>query len=143
MTVIAWDGKTLAADKRAVWATTILTTTKIHRVRGCLVGFAGDSTFGREMLEWFRNGEDPANFPASQRDKEDWCGLLVIRPDGAIDRYERTPYAIRFEDERIAIGAGREFALAAMYLGHGARRAVEVACALDNSGNGIDCLTLE
>ena len=42
------------------------------------------------------------------------------------------------------MGHGRDFTLAAMHLGHDARTAVEVACALDAfCGCGIDTLTLE
>jgi 20S proteasome alpha/beta subunit len=147
MSVIAWDGKTLAADKRASFGTTIRTTTKIFRHGNALLAYAGDSAHGEEVRAWWMRGADPDDFPRSQRDKDDWAGLLVIRRGEhgpVIARYERTPYPIYFEDEHFSIGSGREFALAAMYLGCDARRAVEVACALDSGcGNGIDTLTLE
>ena len=93
------------------------------------------------MLAWYRNGAVPADFPAAQR-TEEWAGLLVIRK-GEILKYERGPYPVRFEDKFFAVGCGRDFALAAMYLGHSARRAVEVAIALDSGcGNGVDVLEL-
>ena len=85
-----------------------------------------------------------ADFPPSQRDKDDWAGMLVILRDRRIARYERTPYPVFYEDETFAIGCGRDFALAAMHLGKTAREAVEVAIALDSGcGNGIDALTLD
>jgi hypothetical protein len=144
MTVIAWDGKTLAADKRATNGTLYRTVTKIFRVGDCLVGYAGDPAFGNEMCAWLRAGEKIADFPTGQRDKDDWAGTLVIRSNGVIQKYERTPYPITFEDKHHAIGCGRDFALAAMYLGKTAREAVEVTCALDSGcGNGVDTLTLE
>jgi 20S proteasome alpha/beta subunit len=144
MTCIAWDGKTLAADKRASLGGLIRTTTKIFRVRDCLVGYSGEAAFGQQMVGWFRDGEQPADFPGSQRDKDDWAGLLVIRPDGKIQRYERTPQALTYEDANFAVGSGRDFAIAAMYLGKTAVEAVAVACALDSDcGNGIDALELE
>lgn len=144
MSVIAWDGKTMAADKRAVFGTTIFTTTKIERIGDALLAYAGEASFGEEMIAWWRRGAKPEDFPASQRDKDDWAGLLVIRRGQRIARYERTPYPVWFEDKCFAIGSGREFALAAMYLGCNARRAVEVACALDSGcGNGIDVLELD
>lgn len=144
MSVIAWDGHTLAADKRATFGTTIRTTTKIFRVGDALVGYAGDAAFGEEMVAWLARGADPTDFPSGNRDKDDWAGLLVIRKGQPILRYERTPYPIRFEDKTFSIGCGRDFALAAMHLGKTAREAVEVAIALDSGcGNGIDTLELE
>lgn len=144
MSVIAWDGHTLAADKLASFGTTKHTTVKIFRVRDGLAGYAGMADFGEQVLAWYQDGAEPSEFPRSQRDKDDWAGLIVVKADGPILRYERTPYPIKFYDRHFAIGSGREFALAAMYLGCDARRAVEVACALDTGcGNGIDTLSLE
>lgn len=143
MSVIAWDGISLAADKRACVGTMIRTTTKIFRVNRCLVGYAGDAAFGEQVLAWFRAGENVDDFPNHQRDKDDWAGLLVIRPDGRIQKYERTPYPLTFEDTLFAIGCGRDFALAAMYCGKSASEAVELTCSLDNGcGNGVDVLKL-
>ena len=142
MSVIAWDGKQLAADKRACIGSLICTTTKIFLVRDCLVGYAGEADAGEEMLAWFRDGADPAKFPASQRDKDIWATFLVIHPDKTILKYEHTPYPLRFHDLIFAIGSGRDFALAAMALGRTAQEAVEVACNFDNGcGNGLDYLT--
>lgn len=144
MSVIAWDGKTLAADKRACYGTTILTTTKIFRVGDCLVGYTGDAVFGEQMLAWIRAGANVEDFPAAQRDKDDWCGVLVITPEGKVSRYERTPNPMTYEDEFFAAGSGGDFALAAMHLGKTAREAVELACKLDSGcGNGVTELTLE
>lgn len=143
MSVIAWDGKTLAADKRACYGTAILTTTKIFKVNDCLVGYTGNATFGEQMLAWFRAGLRPEDFPASQRDKDDWAAFLVIWPSGAIGRFERTPYPLTYEGQFFAAGSGGDFALAAMHLGKTAREAVELACLLDSGcGNGTTELTL-
>lgn len=144
MSVIAWDGKTLAADKRACNGTFVRTVTKIFKVRGCLIGYAGSPDFGNELRNWFAEGEEPKSFPACQRDKDDWVPFIVIRPNGHVYKYERTPYPIRFEDQHFAIGCGRDYAMAAMHLGKTAQEAVEVACALDSGcGNGIDTLELQ
>lgn len=143
MTIIAWDGKTLAADKRACHGTLIRTTTKIFKVNGCLVGYAGDAAFGEELLAWFKDGEQIDKFPIGQRDKDDWAGMLVIRPDGAIQKYERTPHPLTFTDEDgfYVLGSGRDFAIAAMACGKNAIEAVELTCRFDNGcGNGIDWL---
>lgn len=143
MSVIVWDGKYLAADKRAVLSGTLIrTTTKIFDLGEVLAAYAGDACEGEEMLAWFKGGADPAGFPASQRDKDTWGGLLTVRPDGSIWKYERTPYAVKFPPQQFAIGSGRDFALAAMYCGRSAVEAVEVACVFDcGCGNGVDVLT--
>jgi hypothetical protein len=48
------------------------------------------------------------------------------------------------EDAHHAIGSGRDFAAAAMYLGKTAREAVEVAMALTGfCGHGVDTLEFE
>ncbi len=143
MTVIAFDGRTLAADKRALIGGLSRSTTKIHRVGASLVGFAGDGAQGMEMLAWLRKGAKPVAFPESQRDDDDWASVIVVRPGGFIDLYERTPYPIRYEDKIFAVGSGRDFALAAMHLGLSAKQAVEVACVFDpGCGNGVDELRL-
>lgn len=142
MTVIAWDGTTLAADKRAVNGTLISTLTKIFRVGRVLAAYSGGPDFGEEILAWYTAGHDPATFPPSQRDKDDWSGLLIVHECGTLHKYERTPYPIRFPPQNFALGSGREFALAAMYCGRTAEEAVLVACELDNGcGNGVDVLT--
>lgn len=143
MTVIAWDGKTLAADKRALASGVAKTTTKIYRVGECLVGFSGTLTTGMAMLDWWRNGHDPAKFPSVQNDKDEWTPFIVIFKGGPILVYERGPHPCEFDQTSYAMGSGRDFALAAMHLGYGAAKAVEVACALSvECGNGIDALTL-
>lgn len=143
MTVIAFDGKTLAADKQASFGGLLRTVTKIHRIGSLLVGGSGEVAFIGNMLEWIRNGRDPATFPASQRDKDDWQPIMVVEPDGCMLIYERSPHPVRWQDRFGAIGSGRDYAMAAMHLGRSAAEAVGVACALDaGCGNGIDTLEL-
>jgi 20S proteasome alpha/beta subunit len=139
MTVIVWDGRTLAADKRASCNGIVRTTTKIFRVRDMLVGLAGDADYSRAMLQWVIAGMNEDRFPEHQKTSADYVSVLVITKSREILKFERTPYPIVFEDKVFAMGSGRDFALAALHLGCDARRAVEVACALDVScGNGID-----
>ena len=143
MTCIAWDGKTLAADKRCCSGTHINTVTKIFRVGELLVGGSGDLSFVLAVIEWVREGRQHDKYPTHQRDKDDWQPILVVEGDGTTSLYDRTPFAIRYEGPHTAIGSGRDYAYAAMHLGKSAREAVEVACALDSGcGNGIDVLEL-
>ena len=142
MSVIAWDGATLAADKRASLGGLYRTTTKVFRLGIALAAYAGDADAGEEVLAWFKDGHDPAKFPAAQRDRDGYAGLLIVWPDKTLWKFERTPHPIKYVPQQFAIGSGRDFALAAMYLGKTAAEAVEVACAFDSGcGNGVDVLT--
>jgi ATP-dependent protease HslVU (ClpYQ) peptidase subunit len=144
MTVIAWDGKTLAGDKRTNFGGLHGTTTKIHRFKGCLLGCAGNTAQIMEMHQWVMSGYKREEFPAPQRDAEKCVSMLVIEPSGKILQYENTPDPIVIENKFWAIGSGRDYAMAAMHLGHSARVAAEVACALDvGCGNGVDTLDLQ
>ncbi len=144
MTVIAWDGKTLAADKAGTNCGYARTVTKIYSVPGGIVGFSGDGSRAMELLAWFRAGRVVADYPKFQEDADTAVGNIFIAEDGRSLTYLHSAYPELHEDKFNAIGAGRDYALAAMYLGFSATRAVEVACALDvNCGNGIDTLTLE
>lgn len=143
MTCIAWDGSTLAADRRVTYGGTIAEITKIFKIDGLLVGGAGEFPFVLAMIEWVRGGRITEQFPESQRHKDDWQPLIVIELNGALSLYERTPFPVRYESKCMAIGSGRKYAKAALHLGKTASEAVEVACALDiGCGNGIDTLTL-
>lgn len=134
----------MAADRQANYGGLKRTVTKIQRIGNLLVGGSGESAFISNVIEWIRAGRDPVAFPASQKDKDDWQPVMVVEPDGSILVYERTPHPVRWLDKHGAIGSGRDYAMAALHLGHCARVAVEVACALDpHCGGGIDTLELE
>lgn len=136
MTVIAYDGKTLAADKQSTVVGYAHTVSKIFRVPGGRVGFPGQASHCMALLEWFKGGRKPAEYPKS----DDPAGALFIADDGSVWGYGG-PHPEKYEDKFVAQGCGRDYALAAMYLGKPAREAVEIACALDvNCGNGVDVL---
>jgi ATP-dependent protease HslVU (ClpYQ) peptidase subunit len=145
MTIICWDGRTLAADKRATVAGYAATVTKIMRTpTGELIGASGDLDMARSLMAWYCAGADATTYPDNRNG--DYCRayLIVITLEGKVHKYESEPIALPFEDKFSAMGSGRDYALAAMYLGHNSRKAVEIACALDTGcGNGIDVLRLK
>lgn len=141
MTCIAWDGSMLAGDRRSVGGGNAKTTTKIHRVNDMLVGFAGDASAAEAVRWWLSKGADNTLHPWGDIDR-DQCHALVIMPDRTIWVYEHGPHPAQYHDPFIAIGCGRDYALAAMHLGCNAKQAVEVACKFDVfCGNGVDTLT--
>jgi len=143
MTVVAWDGKTLAADKMGDSGGLKRTTTKIRRFNGGLFGSSGSASRGDQMLAWIEAGADPDKVPAFQLSSDDYQAVMVVRDDGTVWLYGCSAYPWRMEDAFHAIGSGRDFAIAAMHLGQTAAQAVAVACQFDIScGMGIDTLEL-
>jgi hypothetical protein len=141
VTAIAWDGNTLASDRRAVSGNGFYTITKIARCGESLVGVSGRGDMIREFQAWIADGRNPEAYP--KRDKEE-CHFtaMVVAPTGTVERFEGSPTPIIVGDVAHAIGCGGIVARAAMHLGCDARKAVEVACLFDeNCGNGIDTLT--
>jgi len=142
MTVIAWDGKTLAADKRATNCGMAYTVTKVHRLPDGLVAFSGGAGHAGELLNWFLGSRDPATYPRYKED--DGAGAFRVSEDGKIHIYcSASPFPEIVEQPFFARGSGRDFALMAMHLGKSAQEAVELTSLFDSGcGNGVDALTL-
>jgi len=142
MTVIAWDGKSIAADRLAVMEGLRRTTSKLHRFNGRVLTFAGEQATGLALVRWYKDGADPAKYPERQK-TDDWTRLIVASA-GGVEHFERQPFPIRVEDPFSAWGSGRDFALASMYLGRSAEEAVRVACEFDTGcGGGVDVFNLK
>lgn len=145
MTVIAWDGKTLAADRMS--GSTYVkcpAAIKAHRIRGYLVGVAGEASINAEWRAWFERGANPGDFPDLLRDADRHCTAMAIAVDGTIHLYQATPYPVIVIGPTHAIGSGAEAAMAVMALGHDSKKAVEIASIVCTGvGNGIDTLELD
>lgn len=142
ITVIAFDGKTIAADGMSLSGTLRknMSLKKLVVIDGiCLsgVGFASEI---EHFIAWWRAGQDKDKFPIVTPHES---LMLVIYPDGRVQEYDgqSTPVAVRVP---MAWGAGRTYALGAMLAGGDARRAVEIACELDNEcGGETQVITLD
>lgn len=145
MTIIVWDGETLAADKQATTNDLVRKVTKIRRIRGHLVGVSGDWDRGQEVFDWFEKGAEPEKMPAFQKVTDDFVGMLVITPDKRVLKYERSHVPMDFsEEDWFCMGSGRDYAYGALYMGADAASAVMAACAFSPScGEGVDILRLE
>ena len=145
MTVIAWDGKTLAADRLAMNGYIRAEATKIFKlsVYDSLVGLSGNYDSCMAVLDWLEGGRKPTAWPAAAQSSEGWTRAIEIRRDGTVIYYERHPFPLGFLPAAFhAIGAGGECALGAMAMGATAQQAVEVACKfITGCGGGVDTLT--
>lgn len=116
--------------------------TKIHKIDGHLVGISGSADVAVALLAWFKNGRSDDDWPSLQHEESE-CSMMVVTPEGVITVYDRYPLPIVFSQSFHAIGSGRDFALAALHLGHDPVKAIEVASALDlYTGSGVDALRL-
>lgn len=147
MTIIAWDGKSIAADRRVICSGSISTTTKIRRVKVPKKGFqvlawAGQQAAAMMLFDWYMRGADPEQWPQVQQADEQWARMIVADGNGVYE-YERQPVAVRVEDAFAAWGSGADVAMGAMHMGASARRAVEIASLVEAScGNGVDSFDL-
>ncbi len=125
MTVIAWDGKTLAGDCCATYGSVRLTVkTKIQEVDGFLIGCSGCEPATQAFVAWFAAGCQKSKWPAAE-----WMNdlhALAIDPAGRAYAYW-TCWMPSLQRGKIAIGSGYAVALSAMELGAGAKEAVRLA----------------
>lgn len=135
MSVIAWDGKIIAADSQSTAAGARSMARKLERMdNGDIVGFTGDLAKGVLLLHLWKTGllamtpdaMHSSAWPAFQR-TDDWCRLIVFR-EGELFFFEQEPIAIPVYAPYVAFGSGRDFALGAMAVGADAVDAVAAAC---------------
>lgn len=143
MTVVVWDGKTMAADKRGVIAGAHYAVTKLVRLGDSkIAGISGHLGHGLAVCAWLSGDRDAAKYPPAMEGNESY--VLLAHRGGLLERFERGPHPIVVADRYHVLGGARDFALAALHLGCDARRAVEVTCALSSEcGNGIDTLAFD
>ena len=126
MSVVVWDGKTLAADRMAVTGEVRFLQSKMRVYPDLVVAWTGQSCRGEAMAHWARNGANVEDFPKFQEDDDNWCRLIVVDRNGC-RVYEATPFPMEVEAPFMAWGSGRDFAIGALSMGADAVRAVEVA----------------
>jgi len=125
MTVIAFDGKILAADKHMTDNDRSCTNTKVWKHGNVVLAMCGDISFGLALRDWFLSGADPDEFPEPY--DRDTISNLIVWNGNSICVYERSPFPIVYEDKIAAWGSGGSIALGAMGYGATAIEAVEIA----------------
>lgn len=146
MTVVAWDGHTMAADRKASTGAAPYEVTKLFRFTDsaghiCIAGVAGCLRTGLAQIEWLRSGKQ-GEYPQS-KDDEDYSTMLAatLLPTGEtrVLRYESKLPAIPLEGRWCVAGSGGAEAGALLESGASAVEAAKVACRLDQDcGLGID-----
>ena len=146
MTTIAWDGRTVAADRQGCSSHMRLSGSynKLMQVGDTVYAFTGTLPYMQAMVDWHRAGAKPDKLPKSLRDSDNGGGGdLIVFKDGRCFSYT---VEIPFADEQFApaaFGSGFSFAIGALLAGVSAWGAVEVASKLDcYSGGGVTAIDL-
>ena len=144
MSVVVWDGRTLAADRQMVCAGLRSTVSKIRRLDdGTLLGVTGHHDAGLLMFRWYEDDAKREEWPDVQSGKR-WCRLIVVLPSGSVGFYEQQPEFQVVLDPFAAWGAGRDFAIGALAMGADARKAVEITNQFSvDCGLGVEAFDLK
>jgi ATP-dependent protease HslVU (ClpYQ) peptidase subunit len=144
MSVIVWDGKTLAADCQVSYGATACKVSKIRRLKdGTIIASCGKECSGELMAQWYEQGADLSKYPVCQTDEDDWSRLIVVLPNGQVFCYEKYPVAVPVRQFPMAWGSGQDFALGALAMGADARKAVEIASQFSTDcGLGIEAFDI-
>lgn len=139
MTCIAWDSRSLAADRKAT-GDQVMNVAKIARLPdGAFMAACGYVDHMVEVSLWLQNGARDADKPDLSREGEPSNFLLI---DKTGKPYWLTwPWLrlVPIAEPYIAFGSGGDYAMGAMAMGAGAKRAVSIACQFDPyCGKGID-----
>ena len=143
MSVVVWDGQSLAADRACIVNGSMHTQQKIFQCEHKVVAFVGTHENGLGLLEWVRKGSHEAQWPIGQT-TEEWTVLIVADPfdPKSIYYYERLPIK-QYPDCSVrnffAWGAGKDYALGALSMGASAAAAVTIASEFSiHCGFGVD-----
>lgn len=142
MTTIAFDGETLAADRKMGDRYNVQ---KIFKVPGGYAAGCGDYDFIIEIVNWLAEGSDRDNIPAlpeKDNDGDAKAEVIVISNLGKVT-WLTWPFLrpVPISEKKVAYGSGGDIALGAMAAGATARQAVAIACRFDpNTGQGIDAV---
>jgi len=125
MTIIVWDGQTLATDCAATDGDALWKTIKAWPWKGEILSGVGSLPAILAMREWYKHGAVVTAFPPIQLTPQ-FCHFLVVTQTGLL-RYEQGIIPIEHGAEPCAFGEGRDFALGALAMGATAEQAAIVA----------------
>lgn len=137
MSIVAWDGKSIAADRMSENVGLAGSCTKLYKINDTILGFTGSLGEGLALIEWAKNGLNPDKYPSFQG-TDRWTRLILASKHGVVF-YEQACIPIPVNTRFAAWGNGRDLALGAMAHGATAREAVKITSKYNvYCGNGID-----
>lgn len=145
MTIVAWDGKSIAADRQSTCVGLKETVTKIKVTdNGTIMAATGSYGGGLILMDWYDKGAKAEDYPSFQQDDDKWCRLIVFESGQQSPQvYEQHPVPLYFQDKFQAWGSGRDYALGAMAAGATAEEAVKITNAhCIDCGLGVDSIPL-
>lgn len=134
MTIIVWDGKSLAADRQGTRGDLRVLFPKIKKTtnvvgKSAILAHSGSASHTLPLFNWWEAGAEPSVYPEFQKDEETGSVLVVASGDTCVT-YTTTPYPMQVLDTYGAWGSGRDFAYGALAMGADAKTAVEIAILL-------------
>lgn len=147
MTTVAFDGRTMAADKQMNTGGMKHPVAR-SKIRGgdyhgmpAVFGGAGTTVYSDAVIDWLMSGMPDEHKPEMPEAPDSFT--VVVATEAGVYEYIDSLRPIPLGQIKWAFGTGAEYAFGAMDAGANAKRAVEIACGRDvNSGLGIDSITL-
>ena len=144
MTVIVWDGHTLATDRQATDGTHKWEASKAWYMHTPIYGLCIVSGHGNvhdiiRRREWIRGGSDPATYTI---DTKYGAEMIVVNKDG-LYVYHPASSTPDLRTKPCAFGYGADYAYGALAMGANAEQAVQAANKYSlHCGNGVECFSL-
>lgn len=124
MSVIVWDGKTLAVDRGINDGHVSVPVNKSWQLdNGVIIAGVGSVYDIFLMKAWVIEGRNSARFPKVSPQSH----FVIVSPVSGLQRYSAEPIAISHRFHPVALGSGRDFAYGALAVGATAKQAAEAA----------------
>jgi hypothetical protein len=123
MSVLVWDGVTLATDLASNDGRTLTPVNKIWKKDNAIYAGIGPLSLVAGLRRWYENGADYSKFPQGYAQGQ----FIVVRKSTGLTRYSLADGPVEHGFNAIALGTGRDFAYGALAVGADARAAVEAA----------------
>jgi ATP-dependent protease HslVU (ClpYQ) peptidase subunit len=142
VTTVAWDGRTIAADRLASYGNARRKVRKLFDCGEYVYGCSGDFSEAHPIAEWLTGGAKSSERPVF--DEEKVFGIAVRKADAKAFVVEGKRVSLtEILDDQFATGCGRDFARSAMAFGRTAPQAVAFASRFDVfTGLGVDSVRI-
>ena len=138
MTIVVWDGTTLAVDRGVTDGFTMWEQDKAWKLDDIVITGSGHMASVIAMRDWYMNGSNPDTFPNKLVMGDNYSELIVVSRAGLI-RFEKTYIPFEHGHNKCAFGSGKDFAYGALAMGATAEQAVSIANHFSiHCGMGVD-----